>query len=382
MSLLRESRTASVLLALVFLGGCAGWFGRSQPGEKPAPLPEFKAALGLQVLWRAGVGRAATSVFVPAVDQDAVYAAGENGQLARFDAETGRELWRVDTKRRLSSGVGAGEGLAVVGTGEGEVLAFDREGKPLWTARVSTEVLSAPRIADATVVVRSADGRIFGLEAATGKRKWIYQRQLPALTVRSHAGVTVTRGAVFAGFPGGRLVALALGTGAVGWDVAVAQPRGATELERIADITSEPVVIEGQVCAVAFQGRLACFDVRNGSPTWAKDVSSYAGMAMEPRTVYVTDERSHVLAFERQRGASLWKQDKLTARRVSRPLPLRGYVAAGDYQGYVHLMNSDDGAFAARVATDGSAIAAPPVAIPGGLLVQTVNGGLYALGTR
>ena len=69
---------------------------------------------------------------------------------------SGKQGWRVDTKRDLSGGVGADADLVLVGTRKGEVLAFDLNGKPVWTAQVSSEVLSAPRAADAGRGVRKA----------------------------------------------------------------------------------------------------------------------------------------------------------------------------------------------------------------------------------
>jgi outer membrane protein assembly factor BamB len=55
------------------------------------------------------------------------------------------------------------------------------------------------------------------------------------------------------------------------------------------------------------------------------------------------------------------------------------YVAVGDYQGHVHLINAEDGAFAARAATDGSAIRGVMLRLKSGLVVQTAGGGVYAL---
>ena len=214
----------------------------------------------------------------------------------------------------------------------------------------------------------------------TAGSKWFYQRTAPALSVRSHAGVVVERGAVFAGFPGGRLVAMALGNGNVGWESVVALPRGTTELERVADITSLPIVDGGQVCAVAFQGRVACFDLLRGTTLWARDMSSVAGMTADSRNVYITDEKGAVIALDKTNGASVWKQDKLKGRNVSGPLAFGRYVVVGDYQGYVHFLSREDGSFVARIATDGSEIGAPPVMLNrDSFVVQTRNGGVYAI---
>ena len=103
-------------------------------------------------------------------------------------------------------------------------------------------------------------------------------------------------------------------------------------------------------------------------------------MGIDARNVYLTDDQGAVQALDRSRGASLWKQDRLRGRWATAPLALGRYVIVGDFQGYVHVLSREDGAFVARVATDGSEIRVPPVALDlSTFLVQTRNGGLYAI---
>jgi outer membrane protein assembly factor BamB len=185
-----------------------------------------------------------------------------------------------------------------------------------------------------------------------------------------------------AGFPGGKLLAIANNNGAAVWEVTVALPRGSTELERVADVTSLPVVSGSTVCAAAFQGRVACFDSGSGNALWSRDMSSSAGLDMDNRYVYVVDDKGAVHALDRSSGASVWKQDKLAQRGLSRPLALGSHVVVADYQGVVHLLRREDGAFAARATTDGGAVRAEPVHFGKGVLVQTANGGLHALEVR
>lgn len=379
------------LLALS-LAGCAGFgdslstgfglWGGKDSAEKPAPLAEIKPSMMLRSQWQAGVGAAGDYVFTPELADGSVFAASHDGNVARFDADSGKQIWRVETGKKLSAGVGVGSGLVMLATRKGEVLAYDLNGNAVWQSRVSSEVLSAPQSAEGVVVVRAADGQIYGLDARDGKRKWVYQRALPALAIRSHAGVVVTRGGVFAGYAGGKLVALSLSNGVLGWEASVAQPRGATELERIADVTSLPVVDGSSVCAVAYQGRVACFEIANGNLIWAREMSSVSGLAVDASSLYVSDARGAVHALDKSSGASLWKQDKLFNRRLSAPVVSGKQVVVADLEGYVHLLSREDGSFAARAATDGSAIAATPLLLGNNLLLQTRNGGLFALATR
>jgi len=352
----------------------------SGPAVKPSPLTPITPTASMRIVWQASVGSSEKQVFYPAVSGGVAYATGAAGNVTGFDTQSGKSTVQLAAGQPVSGGVGFGAGLLLLGTTKGEVLAFDASGKQLWKAQLPGEVLAPPEAQNGIVIARAGDSRIYALDAATGKQRWHYQRTTPALTVRTNAGALLDRGAVFAGFPGGRLVALQLSNGSIGWDAVVALPRGTTELERVADITSLPVIDGNQVCAAAYQGRVACLDPARGTVLWARDISSSAGIAVDARNLYVTDDKGAVVALEKSAGASLWKQDKLLNRRVSGPLSLGRYVVVGDIEGYVHLISSTDGAFAARIPTDGSAISAAPVAIgSGSFLVQTRNGGIFAI---
>ena len=239
----RLARGACVAL-LPLLGACSTLdslnpFASKPGGPKMAELKPIVASADTRVVWRDSVGKAGDYVFVPAVVGDAVYAVGRDGVLSRFD--NGRQVWRVKLSQTVSGGVGASERMVVVGTPKGEVLAFNAaDGAPLWTARATSEVLSPPVIADDAVIVRSGDNRLAAFELADGKRRWLYQRPSTPLSVRVTAPPLVADRYVFAGFPGGKLVAVSLANGAPMWEGAVAIPKGVTELDRVADITSVP----------------------------------------------------------------------------------------------------------------------------------------------
>lgn len=381
------------VLTLVLLAGCSSLtdlktdvserlFG-PEPTDPPMPLADFKQATSATVLWSATVGEAGAYNFTPAVDGNAVFAASENGEITRLDAATGKQVWRIEAGERISGGVGAGENLVLVGTPKGMVLAYDQNGKALWKAKVSSEVLSAPKVSAGVVVVRSGDSRIFGLSTADGKRKWVYERATPSLTLRSSAGVTLADGAAYVGFAGGKLVALRVDDGKMLWEASVALPKGVTEIERIADITSLPVVDGRIVYAVAFQGRVAAVDRTNGRVLWNRDISSYTGLGAEDGKVFVTHSGGAVYALDNVSGKSFWRQGGLLNRLLSAPLPVGGWVAVGDLEGYVHFLSREDGAFSARIQTDKTPVMAQPVSLGGSsLMVQTRGGGLYAIALK
>ena len=389
---LRIWRLPVALLMLAAVGGCstirdyiptipALSFRWLYDSKKPGPLPELKPSATATIGMTVAVGRA-TPGFAPAVLPDAIYAAAADGSLTRIDPTTGRTVWKISAGTNLSAGPGADANVIVVGTDKGDVLAFDGNGKPLWTARVATEVIAPPLVSDGVVAVFVGDGTIHALNAADGGKRWVHQRAAPSLTVRNYAGGAQSRGGLFLGTAGGRLLAFDILTGIVGWDGTVANPKGATELERIADVTGMPLVDDKQVCAVAFQGRLACFEITRGTINWSRDISSLHGLASDARNIYVTDDRGAVHALDRVNGASVWKQDLLAARKIGGPQRVGDLVGVVDVEGYLHLLSPINGAYVGRVATDGTAATAQPALFLGSALWQSAGGNLYTVSAK
>lgn len=382
-------RTASLALAaLLLVAGCSSmpslnpidWFKSKPDGPKPAALPPMSNPQPVRTLWSANVGPAGIFIFSPAVIGDSIFAAARDGTVTRLEAATGKVVWKVSAGTLLSGGVGTDGKLVAVGTDKGEVIVLDADkGTLRWRARVSSEVLAAPKVSRGVVLARTSDSRIFAFEALDGKRKWVYQRAAASLIVRSPAGMTIQDGNIFAGFSGGKMVSLQLETGALRWEVTVSQPKGSTELERVSDLSGDPAVIGREVCAASYQGRAACYEWQSGNQVWAREMSTLNGMSVDPRYAYVADEKGAVHSLDRSNGRSVWKQDRLAYRELTLALAVGSEVVFGDLEGIVHFVARDSGAFVARAATDGSKIRAAPVKLPNGILVQTLNGGLFLL---
>ncbi len=392
----KAARLLLVACCALVLGGCEtmstwipsipvpslSWLGIGRGVKKPGPLPAFDAKATARVDWQVAMGGKGGVGFSPAVRAEAIYAASPDGTIVSVDPSTGKQNWRITAERRLSAGVGAGPKSIVVGTDKAEVFAFDTSGKPLWTGKVSSEVAGPPTSADGMVVVWSLDGKIFGLIEADGSRKWVYQRTVPPLTVRRFAGGVTSRGGLFTGTAGGKLLAMDLATGALAWEGSVATPKGATELERIADVTSLPIVEERQVCAAAFQGRVACFEVLRGNLTWSRDFSSLSGITADNRFLYLTSDDGAIHALDKSTGASAWKQDKLAARFPSGPAVIGDYLGVVDAEGYLHLLDRNDGSLVGRVATDGAAAASQPQTSGTTIVWQSATGNLIGASAK
>ena len=325
------------------------------------------------------MGKVAVNVLQPAITAELVIAAnGKTGRISGFNLDTGKLRWNVDSGFLISGGVGVGSGVIVVGGDKGDVAVYEEStGTLRWKSKVSSEVLSTPKIADGVVVVRTEDGRIAGLDLTDGKRLWLYERATPALVARGNADVTIRNKIVYAGFAAGKISAIGLHNGVIVWESSVSQPHGNTELERISDIISPPILADSEVCAVAFQGRLACFDAEQGGSLWSRDLSSDKGLTISRKYMFISDSTDNVLGLDKLSGSSYWKNDQLSLRKITMPLALDNALVVGDLEGYLHVLSRDDGSFLARINTDGSAIRSAPVAAGDGFVVQTSNGSVY-----
>ncbi|CAH2789615.1 MAG: Outer membrane beta-barrel assembly protein BamB [uncultured Paraburkholderia sp.] len=349
----------------------------------PTPLTEFKPVLDVQQAWKTSVGKAGRYLFSPVAVGDAVYAAGANGSVAKIDAQTGKDIWRVKLHDDISAGVGSDGTLTAVGGLKGDVYVLGADGKQLWTAKAPGEIISPPLVGNGLVVVRTVDGQIVAFNAQTGEQKWNYRNRAVPLNLRVSSGMTFAGdAAVLAGFPGGGFSAINLQTGEAYWQTPVSYPKGVTEVERINDVTGPPTLVGSETCAVTFQGQIGCFDANSGRALWEKAFSSASGLAQDDRAVVAADDWSVVSAFDVSNGAPLWKNDKLKNRELGVPFILAHAAVLGDYQGYVHFLSRDDGTLVARMKTDGRAITAAPVLAGETLVVQTRDGDLYGYRPR
>ncbi len=357
-------------------------FGR-QSTEIPSELNEIKSTVQAKVLWSSRLDMSEDDDFTPAVDNGYIYAAGSKGEVIKLSASSGKQEWRVNLGEAITGGVGVGANLVLIGTKSAYVVAYDLNGKMLWKAKVSSQVLSAPKVDFGVVVVRCGDSRIYGLNAVDGSRKWIYERATPPLSLKSSAGVVLDGGAAYAGFAGGKLISLRVEDGKVLWEVSVAQPKGTTEIERIADITSLPVVDGPLVYAVAYQGKVAAVDRATGRIAWSRDISSYTGLSAEDARVFVSHTTSAVYALDFSTGKTYWRQGDLRQRRITAPLPMGNMIAIGDVEGYIHLLNREDGVFVGRLKIEDAPVMPQMVALGSSTVIaQTRKGGIYAISLK
>ena len=374
------SSRARVLLAAATLAvtasGCS-LFGSSRP--EPPPYPQVSDNSAYKPAWTTSIGKAMPG-FRPAVVGDALWVASVDGRVRRLSRESGRIEQTFDVDEKLAAGVGSDGTMVVVVSRNGDVIALDDSGRRRWTVPLKGEVVTAPLVTDSAVVVRTVDGRIVALDRAGGTVKWTFQRTMPTLVLRQSSPLVPYGDTVFVGMPGARVMALDLRLGAPRWETVIATPRGATELERLVDIVGAPALATGEVCAVAYQGKLACLRTDDGRIVWTRDISSSSGLAVDGDTIVTVDGSDVIQALQRD-GSTLWKQDGFVRRGLTAPVLLDGRVVFGDRFDNVSVLSQADGSPLARFELDGPP-ASTPVAAGDTIYFQTLGGDVAALPMR
>jgi outer membrane protein assembly factor BamB len=182
---------------------------------------------------------------------------------------------------------------------EGEVIAFAAGfGKIRWRTRIGpTE--SSPLVADGLVYVGDWRGRVYALDAATGRVRWTYQGK-----GRIKGGITRSGNRLYVGTYDGYLYALRAKTGKVIW-----RTKSQDRLGGRGDFYSTPTVAYGRVFIGNADGTVYAFGASTGNLLWAREVGTYVytAAAVWRRTVFVGTWDGTFIALDARTGEPRWR---------------------------------------------------------------------------
>lgn len=380
-------KSALTLMAILALGTLAGCANKAEPRYSPKELQRFEASAELSTDWRQrvgqGLGRAVYPIS-PSLDGGVIFAADERGRVMAVDAQSGERRWQTDLDVGVSSGLTAAAGQVYLGTRNGEVLAVNQsDGQVAWRSRVPSEVLAAPQPNQQLLVVQSVDGAVTALDRRTGQERWVHTTNEPALTLRGTGTPSVIDQVTFAGFANGRLATLDNRSGQPLWERRIAVPRGRSEIDRMVDLGGQPVLTpDGRLFVSSYNGRLVALDATSGEMLWERDHSSHLTPVLVGERLFTVNEASHVTAFDARTGEEVWRNRDLEGRWLTAPAFSDGNLVVGDFEGYLHLIDVQNGRFSARTRVDSSGISVRPVTDFRRIYVLTNNGRLEALDIR
>ena len=347
----------------------------SSTKPKPQPLEPLTPKIAGSQAWSQridGVQFPLAAVVTPGVFS----VAGNDGTVLAVDAQTGREVWRGQAGAKVAAGVGSDGRFAAVVTRDGELVVFE-QGRVKWRKALLARVATAPLVAGERVFVLGVDRAVQAFDVIDGRKLWALQRPGDALTLAQGGVLAAFKDTLVVG-QGPRMAGLDPLRGTVRWEVTVGSPRGANEIERLADLVAPATRVGDVVCARSFQAAVGCVNAERGVLLWSKNVGGTDGVAADEQFVFAADASDRLTAWKAASGEVAWTSDKLQYRGLSAPLVVGKTVVFGDADGVVHWLSRDSGEAQLRLPTDGSAIVAAPVVSGNTMLVVTRNGGLFA----
>lgn len=390
---------ALVSIGAIALAGCSS-NDDVDPDTLPVPLPEFTATFKPDVVWERSIGNGVDDYYsklTPAVAYNKVFAADRDGEVKAFDKKTGDTIWSIDIRDdasdfmyivglksiapgRISGGISASYEKVYFGTENGEVIAVDEKtGDFVWRATVAGEVLSTPAVDEGKVFIQTGSGQIYALDSESGDVLWNAEGEVPPLTLRGTSSPVYEGGGVFIGGSEGKVSVYISESGQLAWQQAIAKPEGSTELERIVDVDTTPLIAGDQVYSLSYGGSLMSLDARNGRVIWKRDYAGFQDMTDYNGDIYVTDNQSAIYQIDRMSGIEGWNSNALRNRQVTAPVAQKGHVVVGDFEGYLHWFNAETGDLAAQYEVDSDGLYGQGVVDDDILYIQSRSGDLLAI---
>ena len=347
---MNKIRFVPLVLFIIFLNGCSsfGWlkfWDSEEEEEGPAELYSINESVEIYTDWAEPFGNENNfGRLIPSVYDGKVYFISSEGYLASLNGESGKVEWSKTTNDSVSGGIDVNFKTITYGTLDGNLVALDyKDGKELWRSEASSEILTPPTTDGNMLIAQTGDGRIAGYDFESGERQWFHQTTLPRLTLRGTSRPYISQGFIFTGFANGKIAMIYPDSGAIRFEIPVTINEGKSELERIIDIDGKSLITNDLLIAASYQGNITAINLREGRPEWQEDISTIKDLTSNGNRVVAVDEKDIVKAFGIATGAILWEQNDLKLRKLTSPVAIRNYVAVGDLEGYVHLLDAKNG---------------------------------------
>ncbi|WP_225639655.1 outer membrane protein assembly factor BamB [Candidatus Profftia sp. (ex Adelges kitamiensis)] len=378
---------------IIFLSGCSSFYGYSNINTM-LPLPKIKTKFTPTQVWSKSIFRSISSSFyfhpAPTWKDNCIYAANYIGIVKAIDIKSGNIIWSVNLAEKynffsykpakLSGILAVSENMIFVGSEHGFIYGLNlKDGTEIWKTMVFSEVISRPVISDHLILIHTTNGMLQALRKKDGVIEWsVHLENMPLLTLRGESPPVISYGAAIVGTDNGFINAVLLQNGQIIWRQSVTQLKGATEIERIKDVDTTPVVVDNVVYSLGYNGNLAALDLRSGQVKWKYLISSVNDFIVEKKHIYIVDQNDQIFALSINGGLSLWQQSNLLHRNLTAPVLYHDYLIVGDCAGYVHWIDIKNGLFVSQQKVDSSGLLSISVVNSDELIIQARSGKFYA----
>ena len=374
-------RAALLGLALTALAACASATARR---ADEAAVGAVHPAGVLQIAWRTTLHE--HGLFEPAPEECASGAlaggrlvlGSRAGAVVGVAPATGHVDWAttvsggVDSEARLDPA----RGQVYVGADDGSFYAVDPQSGALrWTYKGKGAIERPPELGGDLVYAASAADRVVALEAATGKWRWQYERDMPeGFTIHGYGGPKLVGTQVLAGFADGYFVALAASSGDVVWARSLA-----TASDQFVDVDTTPTLVGDMAYVASYSGGLYALDPRDGAVRWRLGIEGVGDITAAGGRLYFVAPRQGLHAAEPD-GRIIWRQGLTAAGDITQPAVVGRYLVFSASRAGLFVVDRAAGDLV-EVFNPGHGICAPATIDDSGtrLYVLSNGGALYAL---
>ncbi|MCX8670755.1 outer membrane protein assembly factor BamB [Gilliamella sp. B2865] len=386
---MKLTKCLSISVFMFSLAGCS-LFGGEEEIVQVSPSPKVSNQFSIKEVWRNSTSGNTHiySLLGPINYDNAIYAASRSGQVKAIDLLNGHTIWDKNLSKStlfssktalFSGGVSADDKYVYVGSERAVVYALDRnDGNVIWEKPVKGEVLARPISSEDKLIVYTASGNLQALNRNTGEEVWDVMLEVPPLSLRGNSTPTIAHGAAILGDDTGHVNAYYLNDGQLIWQQRISQPSGSTEIAKLNDVDSTPVIEGNLAYAIGYNGNVVALDLSNGQIVWRKEMGSTHSFAVDSQHLFVVDQDDNVQAVSKNGGTVLWTQADLLHRQLTDPVLYENYIVLGDFEGYLYWLSKDNGEVVAKTQVSSSGLISKPLVVDNKVIVQAKNGDIYA----
>lgn len=241
----------------------------------------------------------------------------------------GDPAWSFESRTLIEFPPAVDDGLVVFGVNSGRVYGLDAAtGKVRWARRQKGEIASSPAIAGERVFISSMDGMLTAYGRG-GTPRWQFSTGGSPI----ESSPLVVDGRVFVGAWNGTLYAVDAQTGKADWTFAAA-----------ADIKGSAALAGDSVVFADYAGNVYAVDPATGAQRWRYSGGQrfYGGPAISGSTLVIGDVGGAVIALDTATGRELWRH-RTSGYVYSTPAIAKGTVFVGSYSGSFDALRLEDG---------------------------------------
>jgi outer membrane assembly lipoprotein YfgL len=386
---MKLSKSLFISVFMFSLVGCS-LFGKEEEIVQVSPSPTVNNQFSIQQVWRNSTAGNTHiySLLGPINYDNAVYVASRSGQVKAVDLSNGHTIWDKNLSQStlfssktalFSGGVSADDKYVYIGSERAVVYALDRnDGNVIWEKPVRGEVLARPVSSADKLIIHTANGNLQALNRNTGADEWDVMLEVPPLSLRGNSTPTIAHGAAIFGDDTGHVNAYYINNGQLIWQQRISQPSGSTEIAKLNDVDSTPVIEGNLAYAIGYNGNVVALDLSNGQIVWRKEMGSTHSFVVDSQQLFVVDQNDNVRAVSKNGGTILWTQAGLLHRQLTDPVIYENYIVVGDFEGYLYWLDKDKGEIVAKTQVSSSGLISKPLVVDNKIVVQAKNGDIYA----